>query len=50
MMALSTETDDRWHKARQTLTDEGVERLAEILADGSTPTCGFFLRYRLPKQ
>lgn len=30
------------------LTDEGVERLGEILTQGQTPTIGFWRRYRRP--
>jgi hypothetical protein len=32
--------------ARRELSDDGVERLAEILLSGSTPTVGFWTRYR----
>ena len=31
------------------LTDEGVERLGEILTQGDTPTIGFYRRYRKPE-
>jgi hypothetical protein len=30
------------------LTDRGVEKLLEILASGSSPTIGFWKRYRRP--
>ncbi len=45
---MAPSTDERWHKARLTLTDEGVDRLAQILADGSMPTVGLFVRFRKP--
>lgn len=32
-------------RARRSLTPEGVDRLAEIIASGSTPTIGFFRRW-----
>ena len=32
--------------ARRGLTPEGIDRLVEIVAGGSHPTVGFFLRYR----
>jgi hypothetical protein len=34
--------------ARRQLSPEGVERLIEIVSSGSTPTLGFWLRYRAP--
>lgn len=37
-------------KAYRNLTPSGVERLAEILAAGSSPTCGFFTRYMRTKS
>jgi hypothetical protein len=33
-------------EARRSLTPAGVDRLADILLAGSTPTVGFFIRYR----
>jgi hypothetical protein len=33
-------------RARRSLSAEGVERLAEILAAGGRPTIGFWRRYR----
>lgn len=33
-------------RARRELTPEGVERLAEILLAGDTPTLGFWKRHR----
>jgi len=44
--AEAVEADDSRLKANRSLTPEGVERLAEILLAGSSPTCGFFARYR----
>jgi len=35
-------------RARRALTDEGIERLADIYLAGSLPTVGFFLRHRRP--
>lgn len=32
-------------RARQALTPEGVDRLAEIISAGSVPTVGFFRRW-----
>ena len=32
--------------ARRELSPEGIERLADILLAGSTPTVGFWRRYR----
>jgi hypothetical protein len=34
-------------RARRALTDEGLEKLADILLAGSQPTVGFFRRYRV---
>ncbi len=33
-------------RARRALTDEGIERLADVLLSGSLPTVGLFTRYR----
>jgi len=38
--------EDPLVKARQSLTPEGVDRLAEIIGGGSIPTVGFFRRFR----
>ncbi len=42
--AEAAEQADPRRKAYRNLTPEGIERLAEILASGSRPTVGFFLR------
>jgi hypothetical protein len=34
--------------ARQSLTDEGLEKLADLLLAGGKPTIGFFRKYRRP--
>ena len=44
--AEAAEEADPRRKARRSLTPEGVERLAEIYLAGSSPTCGFFKKYR----
>jgi hypothetical protein len=35
-------------RARRALTDEGLEKLADVLLSGSLPTVGLFTRYRSP--
>ena len=35
-------------RGRDTLSPEGVDRLADILVSGSTPTIGFYRRYAPP--
>jgi hypothetical protein len=42
--AIEWRSPQAW--ARRELTPEGVERLADIYLAGSSPTVGFFLRYR----
>ena len=32
--------------ARRVLSDEGIDRLADLLIDGQTPTIGLFRKYR----
>jgi hypothetical protein len=45
-LAAVIERQDPKRIARHQLTDEGVERLAEILISGSRPTIGFWRKYR----
>lgn len=44
-LAAVLEARDPQTRARRSLTDEGAERLADILLSGSTPTIGFWRRY-----
>jgi hypothetical protein len=45
--AMERTDPDRFAADRRELTPEGVERLAEIVAAGSRPSLGFFLRHRV---
>lgn len=45
-LAAIKERSDPERIARQLLPPEGAERLAEILLSGSTPTVGFWRRWR----
>jgi hypothetical protein len=46
VLARAQAAEDAERLEGPTLTDEGVEKLAEIVAAGSLPTLGFFRRYR----
>lgn len=46
-LAAAIEGRDPQRVARRELSDEGVERLADILLAGSEPTVGFWRRYRV---
>jgi hypothetical protein len=46
-LAAAIEGRDPKLAARRRLTEEGVERLADILLVGGRPTPGLFLRYRI---
>jgi Arc/MetJ family transcription regulator len=48
--AMAAEEVDPRRKAYCNLTPEGVERFADILASGSRPTVGAFVRYRVREQ
>ena len=43
--AIECDHPERFVAMRRHLTPEGVERLAEIVAGGSRPTIGFWLRH-----
>lgn len=45
-LAAAIEMRDPATIARAELTDEGIERLADICLSGSRPTIGFWRRYR----
>lgn len=45
-LAAAIERRDPQLTARRQLSEEGIERLADILLAGSQPTLGFFRRYR----
>jgi hypothetical protein len=46
-LAAAIEARDPEMVARRQLTEEGIERLADILLAGSVPTIGFWRRYRV---
>ena len=46
-LAAVKDRQDPVRLARRALTDEGVEKLADILLAGSSPTVGFLKRYRV---
>jgi hypothetical protein len=49
-VATAIEARSPGSTARRRLTPEGVERLADILLAGDTPTIGFWQRYTEPTR
>jgi hypothetical protein len=47
-LAAAIEARSPEAKARRDLAPEGIERLADIYLSGSSPTVGFFKRFRKP--
>ena len=45
-LAAAIEGQDPERRARRELTDEGREKLADLLLAGGKPTVGFFRRHR----